>query len=101
MPINATTGAPTSIDPEKLYALAEFIRCSGISHSRILRAAKDGLLIPTLDVGKRKFIWGIDAMDYICSLAAMHREQQSKHEQDGNDNDATMATSGPGTDGNE
>ena len=75
MPINATTGAPTCIDPENLYSLAEFIRCSGLSYSRIRRAAKGGLEIPTIAVGRRKFVEGSSGIAYIRQLAAMYQEQ--------------------------
>ena len=43
MPIDVSVGAPSSVDPEKLYSLVEFIRCSGISYARIKQARKDGL----------------------------------------------------------
>ena len=78
MPVIASAGAPTSIDPRTLYSFAEFIRCSGLSYSRIRRAAHEGLEIPTFAVGRRKFIEGSSGIEYIRQLAAKHREQKSQ-----------------------
>lgn len=77
MPVHASAGAPTSIDPEKLYSLAEFIRCSGLSYTRIRHAAHDGVEIPTIAVGRRKFVEGASGIAYIRQLAAISSQRQS------------------------
>jgi hypothetical protein len=76
MPVAASTGAPTSVDPAKLYSLPEFIKCSGLSYTRIRSAARQGLEPPTLKVGKRLFLRGSDAIRYIEQLAAHYAAQQ-------------------------
>ena len=69
MPIIASCANPTAINPETLYSYPEFIRCSGLSYTRIRQAGRDGLEIPTIACGRRKFIRGRDAIDFIERLA--------------------------------
>jgi hypothetical protein len=92
MPINATAGAPTSISPDNLYSLAEFIRVSGLSYSRIRQAAHDGLEIPTIAVGKRKWVDGAAGISYVHELAELHRKQQDRREQDNRNNTAPASS---------
>ncbi len=72
MPITATTGAPTSIRPDELYTLPGFITASGISYTRIRSAAAAGVDLNSFGfaVGRRKFIKGIAAIEYLEKLAA-------------------------------
>src|SRR5262245_62114410 len=77
MPVTASASNPTSLDPSKLYSLPEFIRCSGISYTRIQSAKRAGAELPTLDVGKRKFIAGDEAIAFVKRLAEHHAANRS------------------------
>ena len=57
------------LDPERLYALEGFYSVSGISQTRRYEAHKAGIELPTLIVGKRKFVRGVDAIAFIERLA--------------------------------
>jgi hypothetical protein len=61
---------PTFIAPERLYTLRGFHDASGISETRIREAQRRGIGLPTLSVGRRKFVRGCDAIEYIERLAA-------------------------------
>ncbi len=66
----ASRGEPTSfIAPERLYTLRGFQVASGISSTRMREARRAKIECPMLTVGKRKFIRGCDAIDYIARLA--------------------------------
>ena len=70
---------PSYIAPERLYSLRGFFVESGISETRRREAAREGVDLPTLEVGKRKFVQGSDGIAYIEKLAAM--ESDCKKEQ--------------------
>jgi len=55
MPIAATTRRPTFVDAGRLYTLRQFIEDSGVSQTRIGQAARDGIQLSKLRVGKR--VW--------------------------------------------
>lgn len=57
------------IDPERLYTLRGFQVESGIARTRMNEAARWGLRPTTIRVGKRVFIRGRDAIEYIERLA--------------------------------
>ncbi|MAT71191.1 MAG: hypothetical protein CMJ58_16895 [Planctomycetaceae bacterium] len=59
------------IDPGRLYTLKGFYAASGISSTRMREARLKGVICPMLQVGRRKFIRGADAIAYIERLAAM------------------------------
>ena len=59
------------IHPESLYPYAAFIRCSGITKTRIREARLQGLELPTVDAGRRKFVRGADGIEYIKQLAEL------------------------------
>jgi hypothetical protein len=65
------TNKPSYIDPARLYSLRGFQADSGISATRISAARKQGIRLTTLEVGKRIFVRGSDAIHYIEQLAAM------------------------------
>ena len=69
MTTNLTATAPSKIEPGATYSLAGFIAASGISYSRIRRAARAGVDIPTFAIGRRKFIKGSNAVEYLDQLA--------------------------------
>ena len=64
------------IDPNLLYTLRAFEARSGISATRIHLAARDGVELPTIEVGRRKFIPGVRAIDYIKKLGELHQRQK-------------------------
>ena len=59
------------IHPESLYPYAAFIRCSGITRTRIREARLQGLKLPTVDAGRRKFVRGADGIIFIQQLAEL------------------------------
>lgn len=59
---------PTFIRPDCLYSLAGFRRSSGISATRMREARKAGIVPRTIEVGRRKFIRGSDAIEFIERL---------------------------------
>ena len=61
--------SPTYLAPERLYSLKGFIADSGITPARMSEARRAGITLPTLDVGRRKFVRGADAIAYIERLA--------------------------------
>jgi hypothetical protein len=63
------TPDPSFIDPGRLYTLRGFQVASGISMTRMYSARRQGIVCPMLEVGRRKFIRGRDAIAYIERLA--------------------------------
>jgi len=59
------------IAPERLYTLNGFQVASGIAATRRREARLRGVHLPTLNVGKRKFVRGVDAIAYIEELARL------------------------------
>jgi len=68
---------PSFIDPSRLYTLRGFHVASGISSTRMRTARQEGIVCPMLEVGRRKFIRGADAIDYIVRLAAREATSQA------------------------
>jgi hypothetical protein len=66
-----STGAPTVILADALYPRRGAITSSGVSETRIREAARAGVLMPWIVVGKRKFIRGADLIWYIEELAKL------------------------------
>ena len=67
-----TTKEPTFLDANRLYSLKGFYNDSGVSPTRVREALhKHNLRLPTLDVGKRKFVRGHEAIWYIEQLAEL------------------------------
>lgn len=67
----ATTKRPREIAPERLYPLRAFQEAAGIAPTRMREARLQGLHLPTVDVGKRKFVRGIDGIAYIERLSQL------------------------------
>jgi hypothetical protein len=67
----ATRGEPSFVDPSRLYSIRGFWTASGISPTRIRQAKRHGVELPTLLVGKRKFVRGADGIAFIERLAAL------------------------------
>jgi hypothetical protein len=64
-----TTKAPSFIAPERLYSLKGFQAAAGVSQTRMREARREGITLPTIEVGRRKFVRGVDAIAYIEQLA--------------------------------
>lgn len=60
---------PSYIAPERLYSLRGYWSASGISPTRIREARRCGIDLPCLEVGKRKFVRGVDGIAFIERLA--------------------------------
>jgi hypothetical protein len=59
------------IDPDRLYTLTGFRVASGIAQTRMREARLQGVVPRQLKVGKRIFIRGADAIEYIERLAEL------------------------------
>jgi hypothetical protein len=57
------------IAPERLYSLRGFQAAAGVSSTRMREARRAGVTLPTLEVGRRKFVRGSDAIAYLERLA--------------------------------
>lgn len=66
---------PSFIDPNRLYTLKGFYIASGISHTRRREARVQEIELPTLSVGRRKFVRGTDAIAFIERLAKLGQDQ--------------------------
>ena len=65
----ASAKKPTYLDANRMYALQGFYQASGISATRVREARRKGIDLPTLNVGRRKFLRGVDAIEYIERLS--------------------------------
>ena len=65
------TPEPSFVDPGRLYTLRGFQVASGVSSTRMRSARLQGIACPMLEVGRRKFIRGTDAIAYIERLAEL------------------------------
>jgi len=65
----ATAAETSFLDPACLYTYSGFIKCSGISKSRIREARLRGIKLPAMKVGKRLYIRGRDGIAFIERLA--------------------------------
>jgi hypothetical protein len=65
-----STKAPSYIAPERLYSLKGFQAAAGVSATRMREARQAGIHLPTIEVGRRKFVRGSDAIDYLERLAS-------------------------------
>ena len=57
------------IDPTCLYTLRGFQQAAGISATRLREARRQGISVPMIRVGRRKFIKGEKAIELIERLA--------------------------------
>jgi hypothetical protein len=79
MPIHPVRiNKPSFIDSDRLYSLSRFIRDSGLSYTRIQFAKREGIELNMVCCGRRKFVRGIDGIDFVLRLAA-HYAQKSKN----------------------
>ena len=79
MPSLSKSSRTTYLAPERLYSLAGFVKATGVSLSRIRLARRAGLEFPTVRVGKRAFVLGSQAIEYLLQLAELtEREKAAK-----------------------
>ena len=62
---------PSFIDPDRLYSLKGFQEASGISATRIREGRLQGVEPRWIEVGRRKFLRGVDAIDLVEQLSAL------------------------------
>lgn len=62
---------PSYVDPARLYSIRGFWAASGVSPTRVREAKRSGIDLPTIEVGRRKFVRGVDAIQFIERLAAL------------------------------
>jgi hypothetical protein len=72
-----STREPTFLAPERLYSIKGFQSAAGVSSTRMRYARQAGIILPTLEVGRRKFVRGHDAIAYLERLAALESSKQS------------------------
>lgn len=63
--------SPTHLLPEAMYSLKGFQAAAGFSSSRMWELRQQGIRPVTLRVGRRIFIRGVDAINYIEAAAAL------------------------------
>ena len=62
---------PTFLDPERLYSLRGFQEASGITSTRMREARLQKVEPEYIIVGRRKFLRGVDAIEYVEQLAEL------------------------------
>ncbi len=77
--VKATTRAPSFLAPERLYTLSGFQVAAGVSATRIREARRLGVELPTIVVGKRKFVRGRDGIFFIERLATLSINSTRSH----------------------
>jgi hypothetical protein len=60
---------PSFLAPDRLYTLRGFQAAAGVSATRRREARLRGIALPTLAVGRRKFVRGADAIAFVLRLA--------------------------------
>lgn len=71
---------PTCIAPERLYPLKGFYAASGITPARRTEARRAGIELPTIDVGRRKFVDGHVGIQYIKQLAELSKRLHASND---------------------
>ena len=71
MPPKASPRRPAAICPERLYPLRAFQEASGIGSTRMREGRLAGIHLPTINVGRRKFVQGESGIEYIKQLATL------------------------------
>jgi hypothetical protein len=69
--MSVKTADRSYIDPSRLYTLSGFRIASGIAQTRMREARLQGVIPRQLKVGKRIFIRGADAIEFIEKLAEL------------------------------
>ena len=72
MPAHRLTEKPTYLDPERVYSLHGFQQTAGITATRMREGRLQGIDAHWIRVGRRKFIEGREAINYLKALAQLH-----------------------------
>jgi hypothetical protein len=59
------------IHPESIYPYAAYIRCSGITKTRIREARLQGIVLKTINAGRRKYVRGVDGIAFIEAISRL------------------------------
>lgn len=73
----AYAAGTSAILPGAMYPYAAFIKSSGISKTRIREARLQGVDLPKVTVGRRIFVRGADAVEYIEQLAELSAKESA------------------------
>jgi hypothetical protein len=65
-----TTKAPAELAPGNVYPLRG-LQAFGISATRMREGRKAGIALETIEIGRRKFVRGTDAIAYLEKLAEL------------------------------
>ena len=71
---------PTYLDPDRLYSLSYFVKASGLSTTRLKKAKAKGIEPRVISCGRRKFVFGADAIDFVRRLSEHYAQKQSKNQ---------------------
>lgn len=69
---------PTYLDADRLYSRQGFITASGISPTRLREARLQGLEPAWLEVGRRLYLRGNDAINFVEQLAELTARSKAK-----------------------
>ena len=67
----STKRSPSFLAPDRLYSLRGFQEASGISATRMREGRLAGVHPNWILVGRRKFLRGVDAIDFVERLSAV------------------------------
>lgn len=67
----SATRRVSAICPERLYPLRAFQEASGVGHTRMREGRLAGIHLKTINVGRRKFCRGTDAIEYLLALSTL------------------------------
>ena len=62
---------PSFLDPGRLYSLRGFQEATGVSSTRMREGRLAGVHPNWIMVGRRKFLRGVDAIDYVERLSEL------------------------------
>jgi len=63
--------------PERLYPLKAFQEASGIGSTRMREGRLAGIHLPTISVGRLKFVQGEVGIEYIKALSALNERRDA------------------------
>jgi hypothetical protein len=69
---------PGFVDPDRIYSQPAWYRDSGISKSRTREAGLMGHRLPTIAIGRRRFVHGKSGIEWMLKLAEIMGPSTSK-----------------------
>ncbi|MAT71200.1 MAG: hypothetical protein CMJ58_16945 [Planctomycetaceae bacterium] len=76
--VNGRQQPAAYIDPERLYSYRGFQISSGISQTRIREARLMGLPLPILKIGRRNYVRGREAIEWMEKLAELTSQPKAE-----------------------